>query len=515
MSMWLTNQQIQHLRRGYQKNIESPVPTQVISSGECFPPPQTRQQVQVESLIQENAQVYARRQGLERQSYLRSRSGMASAFLAMNKVFGEVYEIDPAEAEDHAAARERHDKTADQFIFDVHTHHVHDDYSWEGILWLRDTARGNNQAKKPWNPDLVELDLDLKYYKFDYYLKDMFFDSDTTVALLSTSPAVDPYKRLLSDDQMVATRNLVNRLSGTRRMFAHGIIWPSVPEYLEAMERAATELKVDSWKGYTVGDILGEIPSFEKPWLMDDEDLTYPTYEKARKLGVRTICVHKGVLPIDYETIPNWHYASVDDVGKAAQDWPDLNFHIYHAGLKMWRDARTVSKEFEKTGRLAWIDEMAAIPEKYGASNVYADIGLSFGALAITHPRIAAVMLAKLIKGLGADHVLWGTDSIWAGSPQWQIEAFRRIEIPPDIQEKYDVEPLGPPDGPVKTAIFGVNAACQYGIELDVNRRPIADYRNDELSRLKAEYLAAGNQRDNLYWGWIQQQKADSPVCPP
>ena len=132
--------------------------------------------------------------------------------------------------------------------------------------------------------DLVELDLDLKYYKFDYYLKDMFFDSDTTVALLSTSPAVDPYKRLLSDDQMVATRNLVNRLSGTRRMFAHGIIWPSVPEYLEAMERAATELKVDSWKGYTVGDILGEIPSFEKPWLMDDEDLTYPTYEKARKV---------------------------------------------------------------------------------------------------------------------------------------------------------------------------------------------------------------------------------------
>ena len=158
---------------------------------------------------------------------------------------------------------------------------------------------------------------------------------------------------------------------------------------------------------------------------------------------------------------------------------------------------------------------MAAIPENYGVSNVYADIGLSFGALAITHPKIAAVMLAKLIKGLGADHILWGTDSIWAGSPQWQIEAFRRIEIPPDIQEKHDFEPLGPPDGPVKTAIFGVNAARQYGIELDVNRRPIADYRNDELSRLKAEYLAAGNQRDNLYWGWIQQQKADSPVCPP
>ena len=509
MSTWLTNQQLQHLRRGYQKNIESPVPTQVISSGECFPPPQTRQQLQVESLIQENAHLYARRQGLDRNSYLRSHSGMASAFLAMNQVFGEVYDIDSVEAEDQTAACERHDKTTDQFIFDVHTHHVHDNYSWDGILWLRDTARGNNQAKKAWNPDLAELELDLKYYKFDYYLKDMFFDSDTTVALLSTSPAVDPHKRLLSDDQMVATRNLVNRLSGTQRMFAHGVIWPSVPEYTEAMHRAAAELKVDSWKGYTVGDILGEIPSFEKPWRMDDEELTYPTYENARKLGVPIICIHKGVLPIEYETIPNWHYAAVDDVGKAARDWPDLNFHIYHAGLKMWRDARSVGEEFENTGRLEWIDEMAAIPEKYGVSNVYADIGLSFGALAITQPRVAAAMLAKLIKGLGADHVLWGTDSIWAGSPQWQIEAFRRIEVPPELQERYDFEPLGPPDGPIKTAILGGNAAGQYGIELDANGCPIADYRNDELSRLKAEYLDAGNQRDNLYWGWIQEQKVD------
>ena len=75
-------------------------------------------------------------------------------------------------------------------------------------------------------------------------------------------------------------------------------------------------------------------------------------------------------------------------------------------------------------------------PAEYGVSNVYADIGLSFGALAITHPRLAAAMVAKLIKGLGVDHVLWGTDSIWFGSPQWQIEAFRRIELPPDLQDR-------------------------------------------------------------------------------
>ena len=507
--MWLNNQQLKNLQRAYYKKTECPVPTQVISSGECFPPPQTRQQTQVESLIQEKANFYADQQGMSRRLYLRSQSGMAAAFLAMNQVFGNVYSVDSTEAEDQEAAQELHDGTKDQFIFDVHTHHVHDDYSWEGQLWLRDTARGNNQDKTPWNPELVGQELDLKYYKFEYYLKDMFFDSDTTTALLSTSPSVDPYKILLSDDQMVATRNLVNRLSGTRRMFAHGVIWPSIPEYLESMDRASTELKVDSWKGYTIGDVLGAEPTFDKPWRMDDEDLTYPTYEKALKYGIRNICVHKGVLPIDYEKIPNWRYASLDDLGKAAQDWPDLNFHIYHAGLKMWRDSHGVSEAFERTGRLAWIDEMAAIPEKYGVSNVYADIGLSFGALAITHPRLAAAMLGKLIKGLGEDHVLWGTDSIWAGSPQWQIEAFRRIEIPTDLQDKHNFEPLGPANGPVKNAIFGINAAEQYDIELDINGCPIENYQNDEISRLKAEYLTAGNQRDNLYWGWIQKQQAD------
>ena len=140
---------------------------------------------------------------MSRRLYLRSQSGMAAAFLAMNQVFGNVYSVDSTEAEDQEAAQELHDDTKDQFIFDVQTHHVHDDYSWEGQLWLRDTARGNNQDKTPWNPELVGQELDLKYYKFEYYLKDMFFDSDTTTALLSTSPSVDPYKILLSDEKPV------------------------------------------------------------------------------------------------------------------------------------------------------------------------------------------------------------------------------------------------------------------------------------------------------------------------
>ena len=98
MSMWLTHHQLQHLRRGYQKPVECPVPTQVISSGECFPPPQTRQQAQVESLAQEKAKVYSSHQGMPHRPYLRSPSSMAAAFLATNQVHGEVYDVDSTEA---------------------------------------------------------------------------------------------------------------------------------------------------------------------------------------------------------------------------------------------------------------------------------------------------------------------------------------------------------------------------------------------------------------------------------
>ena len=36
-----------------------------------------------------------------------------------------------------------------------------------------------------------------------------------------------------------------------------------------------------------------------------------------------------------------------------------------------------------------------------------------------------------MIQVAGADHILWGTDSIWGGSPQSQIERLRRLKMTP------------------------------------------------------------------------------------
>ena len=58
--------------------------------------------------------------------------------------------------------------------------------------------------------------------------------------------------------------------------------------------------------------------------------------------------------------------------------------------------------------------------------------------------------------------MIWGTDSVWYGSPQWQIEAMRRLEIPEDMQKKYGFAPLGGANSAVKQMIFGSNAARLY-----------------------------------------------------
>ncbi len=120
------------------------------------------------------------------------------------------------------------------------------------------------------------------------------------------------------------------------------------------------------------------------------------------------------------------------DVGKAAKDWPQLNFIIYHSGYR-WAGggvAQDAWKQFEQGGRIEWATDLAEIPEKYGIGNVYAGLSQVFAQSTIADPRVAAVIMGQLIKGLGVDHVCWGTDAIWTGSPQWQIEALRRLEIP-------------------------------------------------------------------------------------
>jgi predicted TIM-barrel fold metal-dependent hydrolase len=235
---------------------------------------------------------------------------------------------------------------------------------------------------------------------------------------------------------------------------------------------------------------------------MDDEKVTYRAYERFVKAGLKNVCVHKGLFPPSAEKrFPNLRpYVDVSDVGKAAKDWPQLNFVIYHAGYRQVGgdpvgNAEEAWAQVERTGRNEWVSDLAEVPARYGVTNVYADLGQTFASTVVSNPRLAAFVVATLVKGLGADHVVWGTDALWTGSPQWQIEGLRRLEVPEELRTRFSFEPLGPADGPVKTAILGTNSARLYGLAPQVT--------HDKLAALQDEYRDHGPERSNLRYGYL------------
>src|SRR5437867_3898884 len=468
-----------------------PIPTQSVSSDEFLPAPQTQRQRQVEARIRAMGDALAKKHGMTRRRFLTTASGMAAAFLAMNEIYGPLYGVSRAEAADKDTADARAKALKDQFIMDCHTHFLRDDTRIMGFVRQRQAV-----GKAGWNPALQGKEQTIEDLKFANYYKEVYLDSDTKVALISGAPSEIVQDWFLTNEMKAEARARVNKDAGSRRMLSHAIFTPGYPGWMEQVDHALKELKPDSFKGYTIGDNTNKNLS-KHPWHLDDEKLVYPFYEKCVKAGLQNVCIHKGLFPPSVaQQFPDLlPYCDVRDVGKAAKDWPKLNFIIYHGGYRLHPggSAEQALKDFERAGRIEWVTDLAEIPAKYGVTNVYADTGQLFAHTTVSQPRLAAALMGTLVKGLGHDHIIWGTDCIWTGSPQWQIEALRRLEIPEDMQKQYGYKPLGAADGPIKTAIFGENVARLYGY-----RKSAELAKPDRLSAMKQEYELRGGQRSNL-----------------
>jgi uncharacterized protein len=495
MPHFLSEEELKRMAPAELASFKGPIPTQIVSNGEFNPLPQTREQQRVEARINELAVDLAPRHGMSRRRFLASSAGLASAFLAMNEVFGPLFDVSGAEAQTPGAADARAKTLSGQFIIDAQTHFVRDDFAQPGLL---DLAK---YAKQHWNPSLAGENT-LARYKFENYVQEIFVGSDTKVALLSGAPFDDPTWDLLTNDQIAWGRAAINRIAESRRLLAHAVFTPKKAGWMDEVDRAIAVIKPDSWKGYTIGDPL--FPSKRGSfWWLDDEKLMYPFYEKIAKARITTVCIHKGLLPADYEkSWPGvWEYATVRDVGKAAKDWPQINFVMYPAALRPFQESpNAVLAEFEQTGRIKWATDLAEIPGKFGVSNVYAEVGTAFATCCTANPRFAAAFLGSLVRGMGADHVVWGSDSVWYGSPQWQIEALRRLEIPPDMQQKHGFAPLGAADGVVKSAIFAGNSARLYNLQM---RTALGAISQDKIAAIKGEYVAMGGLRSNTRYGYV------------
>ncbi len=345
--------------------FRSPIPVQSVSSDEFMPAPQSAKQREFEARVKRLGAELAKRHGMSRRAFFRTAGGMAAAFVAMNETHAKgaapLYEVGRGEERIPELAQARADSLKGQFVMDMHTHFLRDDTRLEGFVRSREAV-----GRSGWNPALAGKPQTIEDLKFANYFKEIYLDSDTKVALISGSGSEEPRDWFLTNEMKADARADVNKRSGTQRMFSHAIFMPGMPGWLEKVDRDLELLKPDSFKGYTVGDNTNKQLA-RHPWHLDDEKLLYPFYEKLvnaskTRPSLANVCVHKGLFPpsttAQYPDLVK--YADVRDVAKAAKDWPQLNFIVYHSGFRFTGGAQNTGwEQFEKTGRIDWVTYLA------------------------------------------------------------------------------------------------------------------------------------------------------------
>lgn len=286
----------------------------------------------------------------------------------------------------------------------------------------------------------------------------VFIDSDTAVAVLSSAPGLSD-DRMLFNEEMAATRLLLERFGAEGRMLSHAVIHAGVDGEIAQMAEIEGRLGPAGWKVYTMGatsfNDVGKIDG----WYLDDEIGT-AFLESVMSSNVHVVCAHKGLSG----QVPT---GSPRDFGVAANRFPDIKFVAYHSGFEPGDGTPTEETRegpYEEATSHVGVNRLVESIHANGVqpgSNIYAELGTTWFCL-IKRPIEAAHVLGKLLNAVGDDNVLWGTDGIWYGPTQAAVDAFRAFQIPEWMQETYGYPELTPER---KAKILGLNAAKVYGID--------------------------------------------------
>jgi hypothetical protein len=381
---------------------------------------------------------YARQAGMSRRNFLKSSLGFPAAMLATNEITGiKFFEVGTAEVADLDARKEaiQLSRASSDFIVDVHTHVcTRPQHYVEGV---NTTKRGMwfvNHLDELGK--LMGLPNGTRDMNVDNYGKMILKESDTTVGIFNPFGFREDYggEDMIPISYQVQVRN---KWPKNTLMLAGGLT-PNqgLSVTLERLHQYAEQYRVSGLKLYTFDSTK------KKGWWFDDEKIAYPIWEECRKLGIKNIGCHKGIPVSQF----NARYAHVEDFDAAADDFLDLNFIAYHSA---W----------------PYHNELAALKAfKPHRKNLYCEIGSTFAATVTSRPMECAHVLGTLLRDIGPDYVLWGTDSLLWGNPQWQIDAFRKFQIPDQLVEGYGYPRITPE---IRRKVFGENAARIWGINRD------------------------------------------------
>src|SRR5262245_6069462 len=447
-----------------------PIKLDTTCNGEFEPVRLSATNLAANRLAHESATRNARRLGVSRRDFLLSSCGAASTLLAFNAANaaagkrGGWFELEEEAAFEPQLAASKLD--SQEFIFDVQGHFVDPTGAWvraapaDAFKWSPKTGCG--LAQEPGSRSY------LRCLGPEEFVKDVFLDSDTDMMVLSFVPSrrdAEPLTIQAAD----SVRRIVDRMEGTHRLMLHGRVNPNQPGDVEAMDELAQRWRICAWKTYTQFGPDG------KGYFLSDEVGTR-FVERARALGVKVICVHKG-LPFGRQS---HEHSQCSDIGIVAKRYPDVSFLIYHSGFVTDIPERAYAEGANRDGidtLIRSLVENAVAPN----SNVYAELGSTWRFL-MRAPEQAAHALGKLFKYVGESNVLWGTDSIWYGSPQDQIQAFRAFQISPELRAKHGYPEITPQ---LRAKVFGLNATRPYGISAEDVRKYT---RRDRIARERLAY---------------------------
>ena len=460
---------------------ELPIPLGPCSNGEYDPVPPSSVAREAGRRALEACATNASRLGIPRRTFLRSLCAASTVLFALDactreahRAAPEVPTSEPGGGFDLAPEAGTEPEAAEgavggeEFIMDVQGHLLEYDlnpvFHGEGFY-----ASFPQQHCGEVDPRVC--------YSIEHFLEAFFIRSDTNVVVLSALP-IYPEGSPLSPQIMAETRRVVEGLCRDERILLHGQVLPNVGSLgsvLRAMEDTVSHHRIRAWKTFT------HFPDFFDPgggaWWLDDHERGLPAVgepfiRKSLELRIRTICVHKGLSG-------GSRYSSPMDVGPAARTHRDANFVVYHSGY----ESGTFEGPYTAATAEVGVNRLIASLERAGIGpneNVYAELGTTWWNVLRT-PTQAAHVLGKLLKHVGEDNVVWGTDCLFYGSPQPQIQAFRAFRISNEFQERYGYPAL---TKDLKAKVLGRNAARLYRIDpvpprCDFTRRELATIREE------------------------------------
>jgi hypothetical protein len=328
------------------------------------------------------------------------------------------------------------------------------------------------------------------------YIDQIIMGSDTTIGVLSgisyslgaDGMGVGGFAALSNEDLMTGAMYLEGMFPG--RILTHSMVMPNdrLEIQLDMMTRNASSYT--NWKTYPPWAPGGN----GGYWL--HEDVGPMMIQKGLDLEAPIFCIHKGFPLSSFSPT----YTNPMDVGIAANMFPKAHLVIYHSAFEhgLASGESTQPDRNDPEADVGWgpgvgmwpegpyDEDDTELQEKYPldrgvnslvkslrdnnigpngtrldgsagpTTHVYAECGGVWPNLLTGRMEEAMHYWGKLLKHIGEDRIVWGTDCLWFGSPQPVIQAFRAFEISQEFQDMYGYPALTQAR---KQKILGQNAA--------------------------------------------------------